>query len=120
MQVLATDTPKYAQYEGKLFETSVGRLLFNSVLPTDHPFINDVVVQKTLFQIIIDIIDDRGAKPYQQLSTSLRNLVSSTLRNLELLGNRRCGRACRKTTIVEASRAEERAIIEHYEETFVT
>ncbi len=60
IKVLATDTPKYAQYEGQLFETTVGRLLFNSVLPSDHPFINDTVVQKTLFQIIIDIIDDRG------------------------------------------------------------
>ena len=62
VKVLATDTPKYAQYDNKLFETTVGRLLFNSVLPSDHPFINDVVVQKTLFQIIIDIIDDRGAQ----------------------------------------------------------
>jgi len=49
IKVLATDTPKYKQYEGKLFETSVGRLLFNSVLPSDYDFINDVVVQKTLF-----------------------------------------------------------------------
>ncbi len=61
VKVLATDTPKYAQYEESIFETTVGRLLFNSVLPSDHPFINDTVVQKTLFQIIIDIIDDRGA-----------------------------------------------------------
>ncbi len=60
IKVLATDTPKYKQYEGKLFETSVGRLLFNSVLPSDYDFINDVIVQKTLFNIIIDIIDDRG------------------------------------------------------------
>ncbi len=61
IKVLATDTPKYKQFDNKLFETSVGRLLFNSVLPSDHSFINDVVVQKTLFNIIIDIIDDRGA-----------------------------------------------------------
>ena len=61
IKVLATDTPKYQQYDNQLFETSVGRLLFNSVLPSDHSFINDVVVQKTLFNIIIDIIDDRGS-----------------------------------------------------------
>jgi DNA-directed RNA polymerase subunit beta' len=60
VQVLATDTPKYAQYEGKIFETSVGRLLFNSVLPSEHPFINDVITQRTLFGIIIDLIDDKG------------------------------------------------------------
>jgi DNA-directed RNA polymerase subunit beta' len=60
VQVLATDTPKYAQYEGKLFETSVGRLLFNSVLPSEHAFINDVVTQRTLFGIIIELIDEKG------------------------------------------------------------
>jgi DNA-directed RNA polymerase subunit beta' len=60
VKVLATDTPKYAQYDNQVFETSVGRLLFNSVLPSEHAFINDVVTQKTLFGIIIDIIDDEG------------------------------------------------------------
>ncbi len=60
IKVLATDTPKYKQYEGKIFETSVGRLLFNSVLPSDHDFINDVITQRTLFGIIIEIIDDSG------------------------------------------------------------
>jgi DNA-directed RNA polymerase subunit beta' len=37
VKVLPTDSPKYAQFEGKLFETTVGRLLFNSVLPKDYP-----------------------------------------------------------------------------------
>jgi DNA-directed RNA polymerase subunit beta' len=60
VKVLATDTPKYAQYEGKIFETSVGRLLFNSVLPSDHGFINDMITQRTLFGIIIDLIDNEG------------------------------------------------------------
>ena len=60
IKVLATDTDKYAQYEGNVFETSVGRLLFNSVLPSEHAFINDVVTQKTLFGIIIDLIDAEG------------------------------------------------------------
>ncbi len=60
IKVLATDTEKYQQYEGKIFETTVGRLLFNSVLPSDHAFINDVVSQKELFAVIIDLIEDQG------------------------------------------------------------
>jgi DNA-directed RNA polymerase subunit beta' len=60
VKVLATDTEKYAQYKGQVFETSVGRLLFNSVLPSDHDFINDVITQRTLFNIIIEIIDEDG------------------------------------------------------------
>jgi len=60
IKVLATDTPKYSQYANQIFETSVGRLLFNSVLPNDHDFINDTITQRTLLGIIIEIIDDRG------------------------------------------------------------
>jgi DNA-directed RNA polymerase subunit beta' len=60
IKVLATDTPKYAVYEGQVFETTVGRLLFNSVLPSNHPFINDVITQRTLFNIVVELIDDKG------------------------------------------------------------
>jgi DNA-directed RNA polymerase subunit beta' len=60
VKVLATDTPKYAQFGGDVFESSVGRLLFNSVLPSDHPFINDIVTQRDLFGIVIDLIDEQG------------------------------------------------------------
>ncbi|MFT5036503.1 MAG: DNA-directed RNA polymerase subunit beta' [Candidatus Azotimanducaceae bacterium] len=60
IKVLATDTPKYAHFEGQLFETSVGRLLFNSVLPSSHKFVNDVVSQRDLFAVVIDLIDDHG------------------------------------------------------------
>ena len=117
VQVLATDTPKYAQYEGKLFETSVGRLLFNSVLPTDHPFINDVVVQKTLFQIIIDIIDDRGAQAVPAIVDKLKKFgFKYATKSGVTWGIDDVVVPAEKTAIVEASRAEERAIIEHYEE----
>lgn len=60
IKVLATDTLKYAEYEEGLFETSVGRLLFNSVLPSDHKFVNDIVSQRDLFAVVIDLIDDQG------------------------------------------------------------
>jgi DNA-directed RNA polymerase subunit beta' len=60
VKVLATDTPKYAQFEGQIFETTVGRLLFNSVLPSDHVFINDNVTQRDLFGVVIDLIDAKG------------------------------------------------------------
>ena len=60
IKVLATDTPKYAQFEGRVFETSVGRLLFNSVLPSDHRFVNNIVTGRDLFSVIIDLIDAEG------------------------------------------------------------
>lgn len=60
IKVLATDTPKYAQFDGKVFETTVGRLLFNSVLPSEHPYVNQEVSQRDLFSIVIELIDDHG------------------------------------------------------------
>jgi DNA-directed RNA polymerase subunit beta' len=60
IKVLATDTPKYAQFNNQLFETSVGRLLFNSVLPSDHAYINQLVTQRDLFGVVLDLIDDQG------------------------------------------------------------
>lgn len=115
VHVLATNTPKYAQYEGKIFETTVGRLLFNSVLPSDHDFINDVVTQKTLFQIIIDIIDDRGAEAVPAIVDKLKKFgfkyatVSGTTWGIDEVVVPK-----QKGPIIEASRAIEREVIEHY------
>jgi DNA-directed RNA polymerase subunit beta' len=117
VKVLATDTPKYVQFENQLFETSVGRLLFNSVLPSDHRFINDVVVQKTLFQIIIDIIDDRGAQAVPAIVDRLKKFgfkyatVSGTTWGIDEVVV-----PVQKPAIIAAAREEEREIISHYEE----
>lgn len=61
VKVLPTTTVKYAQFEGKPFETTVGRLLLNATLPSELPYLNDTVTQKTLFAIILDVIDHQGS-----------------------------------------------------------
>lgn len=60
IKVLGTDSPKYALFEGKVFETTVGRLLFNSVLPTEFPYINKDITKKELENIIDEIINRYG------------------------------------------------------------
>lgn len=60
IKVLPTDSPKYAAFEGKPFETSVGRLLFNSVLPKDFPYINKEIDKKGLGGIVNDLIEYYG------------------------------------------------------------
>ncbi len=60
IKVLGTESEKYKQYEGKPFETTVGRLLFNSVLPKDFPFINKEVVKKDLANAVDDLITRYG------------------------------------------------------------
>jgi DNA-directed RNA polymerase subunit beta' len=60
IKVLPKNTPKYAQFDGKPFETSVGRLLFNGVLPKDYPYINTEINRKKMGQIVNDLIDRYG------------------------------------------------------------
>lgn len=62
IKVLATDTLKYKEFEGKIFETTVGRLLFNSVLPKDYPFLNQEVDRKKMASIVDDLIERYGVE----------------------------------------------------------
>jgi DNA-directed RNA polymerase subunit beta' len=58
--VLPTDTAKYAAFEGRVFETTVGRLLFNAALPSDYPFINEVIEKKSLGALFDNVIEKYG------------------------------------------------------------
>jgi DNA-directed RNA polymerase subunit beta' len=55
IKVLATDKEKYAEFKNQIFETTVGRLLFNSILPDDYPYINAEIGRKKLRSIIDDM-----------------------------------------------------------------
>lgn len=60
IRVMGTNNPKYAAFEGKLFETTIGRLLFNSVLPADYPFMNETIERKKMGMLIEDLIERYG------------------------------------------------------------
>jgi DNA-directed RNA polymerase subunit beta' len=121
VNVLATDTPKYAQYEGKIFETTVGRLIFNSVLPSDHDFINDIIVQRTLFAVIIDIIDARGPEAVPPIVDKLKKLglkyatLSGTTWGIDEVQVPK-----EKPAIIEKARGEERGILAAFEEGLIS
>lgn len=60
IEVLAPQTPKYKEFDGKIFETTVGRILFNEVLPADYPFINKEIDRKKMSATIDDMINVYG------------------------------------------------------------
>jgi DNA-directed RNA polymerase subunit beta' len=60
VKVMGTESPKYKEFGGGVFETSVGRLLFNSVLPKDFGYVNKEVGKKELEQIVDDLINIYG------------------------------------------------------------
>ncbi len=60
IKVLATDTPKYKNQEGKIFDTTVGKLLFNSILPNDFPYLGEEMNQKRLSGLVDEMIMHYG------------------------------------------------------------
>ena len=56
IRVLPSDSKKYELYEGKVFETTVGRLLFNSVLPSDYHFINDEISSSRMKALVQNLV----------------------------------------------------------------
>ncbi len=60
IKVLPTDKPKYNKFDGKIFETSPGRLMFNTILPDDFPFVNEEMTQKRLSALVDELIGQYG------------------------------------------------------------
>ncbi len=60
IKVLATDTHKYRKFSGDFFETSVGKLLFNSILPNDFSYVSDEMTQKRISLLVDELIMHYG------------------------------------------------------------
>jgi DNA-directed RNA polymerase subunit beta' len=56
VKVLPSENKKYAQFNAQVFETTVGRLLFNSVLPNDFPYINEEITNKRMQRLVQDLV----------------------------------------------------------------
>jgi len=117
VKVLATDTAKYSQYEGGIFETTVGRLLFNSVLPSDHSFVNEQLGQRELFQIIIDLIDEQGTEIVPKMVDKIKkNGFKFATKSGTTWGIDEVVVPLEKPAIVEAARVEEFEVLGHFNE----
>ncbi len=73
VKVLGTDSPKYSIFEGKPFETSVGRLLFNSVLPKDFSYVNKDINNKELTALLNDLISIYGISAMPNILDKIKN-----------------------------------------------
>lgn len=60
IKVMPDDSPKYKQFNGQIFETTEGRLLFNSILPLDYPYINKEISRPVMNKIVDDLINTYG------------------------------------------------------------
>jgi len=73
INVMATKTPKYDQFKGGIFETTVGRLLFNSVLPSDYPYINSEIDRKAMARIIDDLLETYSFEKIAQVLDKIKD-----------------------------------------------
>ncbi len=71
--VLGTNSPKYDIFEGKPFETSIGRLLFNGVLPKDFAFINKEIDRKAMSKIVDDVVARYGIEGTPAVLDKIKN-----------------------------------------------
>ncbi len=62
VKILATDKERYHEFSEQVFETSVGRILFNNNLPKDWPFMNKEITGKIITKLIDDLIIKYGAE----------------------------------------------------------
>jgi len=56
IKVLGGEKARYDSFEGKPFETTVGKLFFNSIFPDDFPFINEEVNIKRMSLLVDELI----------------------------------------------------------------
>ncbi|PIQ91411.1 MAG: DNA-directed RNA polymerase subunit beta' [Parcubacteria group bacterium CG11_big_fil_rev_8_21_14_0_20_39_22] len=62
IKVRGSDRVKYEEFKGQAFETSVGRLLFNSVLPDDYPYQNHEIERKKMAALVDDLTNKYGIR----------------------------------------------------------
>ncbi|MCS7170799.1 MAG: DNA-directed RNA polymerase subunit beta', partial [Aquificaceae bacterium] len=60
--------------DGKVIETTPGRVLFNSILPKDHPFVNDPMDKKKVSKLIANIYNRYGMEKTAQFLDDLKEL----------------------------------------------
>ncbi|MFA5022068.1 MAG: DNA-directed RNA polymerase subunit beta' [Patescibacteria group bacterium] len=65
---------KVAGIKDKIYETSVGRIIFNQVLPDDYPFQNKVVDSKSLRQLVSEFLEKYDEADVAKLLDEIKNL----------------------------------------------
>ncbi|OHA21732.1 MAG: DNA-directed RNA polymerase subunit beta' [Candidatus Taylorbacteria bacterium RIFCSPHIGHO2_01_FULL_51_15] len=117
IKVMPTDSPKYTHLKGKVFETSVGRLLFNSILPRDYPFMNDEVKHKTMMSLMDDLVKRYGLDAIPDIIDKVKGFGFRYATHSGITWSISDVRVPEgKAAVVEKARAEEEQVIAQYKE----
>ena len=117
IKVLPSEKEKYAQFGGQLFETTVGRLLFNTVFPSDYPYINYAIDNKSLGRLVDDLILRYGLDRLPDILDKVKNFgfryvtksgITWSLDDIRVPAG--------KTEIVDRAEAKSAQIVEHWKQ----
>lgn len=117
IKILGGAVAKYGDYSGVLFETSVGRILFNNNLPSDFPFVNKEIKGKEIARLVEDLIAIYGIDQMPEILDKIKDFgFRYATRSGITWGIDDVVVPAGKKAIVENSRREAAAIEEKYQE----
>ena len=73
--LIALQTPIRVFAKKEIRNTTLGRVIFNEVLPEDYPFDNSVQTSKQLKKVMADIFDIYGAETTVKTADAIKNLA---------------------------------------------
>lgn len=117
IKVLSTNTSKYKKFNEGIFDTSVGKLLFNSILPNDFSYVNDEMTQERLSSLLDELIMHYGIDDTPPILDKIKKFgfkystVSGTTWGIDNVNV-----PVEKTKIIEQARILEEEIISQWNE----
>jgi DNA-directed RNA polymerase subunit beta' len=117
IKVLPSEKEKYHGFGGELFETTVGRLLFNTVFPGDYPYINQAIDKKTLAKLIEDLIFRYGLEKVPDIMDRIKNFGFRYVTKSGITWSLDDVRIPKeKEAIVDGARKKSEQVTEHWEQ----
>ncbi len=119
--VKPSDSERYSTFNGERFETTVGRILFNSVLPADYPYINEEIKKGTLGKILNNLIKRYGLEAMPPILDKIKKFgfdfatrsgISWSISDLVIPKE--------KEALIEAARKDVQALQDQYREGLLT
>ncbi len=118
IKVIGSDKKeKYSQFKNKLFETTVGKLFFNSILPNDFQYINEEITIKRMSSLVDELITRYGINEISPILDKIKDFgykyatysgVTWGLDNVKVPGA--------KKEIVKSARKEEETVRNQFAE----
>lgn len=72
IKVRKPNEEKFSALEGEYIETSLGRLMFNSIFPADFGFLNKEITRKDIAEVVSQLIDRYGVEHTPEILDSIK------------------------------------------------